>query len=97
MRVSTHLQGSLQTKPQSTVSQDSTISILPVSLLHRLTRLFFAWIVIILLLVPIIVINVISSTALRLVIIVIATSILVTAITGISNAKSHEILVSGAT
>ncbi|KAI4217626.1 MAG: hypothetical protein LQ351_000222 [Letrouitia transgressa] len=84
-------------KPQCDVSRDPHITIFPIPLLQKLTRLMFAWVVIILLLAPIAIVNALTSTAHRLVIIVVASTILITAITYFTNAKAVEILLSGAT
>ncbi|KAL9614266.1 MAG: hypothetical protein Q9167_001222 [Letrouitia subvulpina] len=87
----------LRRKPQCDVSRDPNITIFPIPLSQKLTRLLFAWVVIILLLAPIVIVNALTSTAHRLVIIVVASTILITAITYFTNAKAVEILLSGAT
>lgn len=66
-------------------------------LLQKLTRLLFAWLVIILLLAPIVVLSALTSTSLRLAIVVIASTILITTIACFTDAKAMEVLLFGAT
>lgn len=91
------LRSSFTLQPQSSVSHDPNISIFSDSVVQRLTRSLIASIVVVLLLVPIVVLNTLASIALRLAVIVIASAVLITAISCLTNAKTVEIFVSGAT
>ncbi|KAG7008743.1 hypothetical protein G7Y79_00004g013270 [Physcia stellaris] len=84
-------------KPQSEISRDNNISLLSVSLLQKITRGLIAWLVVLSLLVPIVILNALTSTALRLMVIVLASAFLIAAIAGLTKAKTVEVFVSGAT
>ncbi|KAL9632860.1 MAG: hypothetical protein Q9164_005049 [Protoblastenia rupestris] len=84
-------------KPQSGISKDPNISIMPASTLQKLGRLLVAWVVLILLLVPVVVVNALGSTALRLVVIACSSTGLITILSWFTNAKAVEVLVCGAT
>ena len=79
------------------ISRDPNISIFSAALLRNLTRTLIAWFVVVSLLVPIVIINALSSLALRMAIIVVASAILITALSSFTNAKTVELFVSGAT
>lgn len=85
------------TQPQSKISRDNNISLLSVSLLQKITRGLIAWVVVVSLLVPIVILNVLTSTALRLMVIVLSSAFLIAAIAGLTRAKTVEVFVSGAT
>ena len=84
-------------QPQSEISRDNNISLLSVSLLQKITRGLIAWLVVLSLLVPIVILNALTSTALRLMVIVLASAFLIAAIAGLTKAKTVEVFVSGAT
>ena len=84
-------------QPQSKISRDKNISLLSVSLLQKIARGLIAWLVVVSLLVPIVILNALTSTALRLMVIVIASALLIAAIAGLTRAKTVEVFVSGAT
>ena len=84
-------------QPQSNVSRDPHISIFSDSLVQKLARSLIASLVVVVLLVPIIVLNALASIALRLAVIVIASAGLVTTLSCLTNAKTVEVFVSGAT
>lgn len=84
-------------QPQCQVSRDPNISLFSDSVVQRLTRSLIASVVVVLLLVPIVVLNALASVALRLAVIVIASILLITAVSTFTHAKTIDVFVSGAT
>lgn len=84
-------------QPRCVVSQDANLTILSESVLQNLTRALIASAVVVFLLVPIIINNALASVVLRMMVIVVAFVTLITALSGLTNAKTVEVFVSGAT
>lgn len=84
-------------QPRCQVSRDPNISLFSDSVVQRLTRSLIASVVVVLLLVPIVVLNALASVALRLAVIVIASILLITAVSTFTHAKTIDVFVSGAT
>lgn len=84
-------------QPQCQVSRDPNISLFSDSVVQRLTRSLIASVVVVVLLVPIVVLNALASVALRLAVIVIASILLITAVSTLTHAKTVDVFVSGAT
>ncbi|KAI4194486.1 MAG: hypothetical protein LQ350_007737 [Teloschistes chrysophthalmus] len=84
---------------ESTVnfSQDPNLTLLSESVLQRLTRAIIASAVVVLLLAPIVIINALTVLALRMMVIVVSSMLLITALSTLTNAKTVEVFLSGAT
>ena len=84
-------------QPCSEISRDPNISLFSASIVQKITRSLVAWLVVVFLLVPIVILNALTSVVCRMVVVVVASALLVSALSSLTNARTIEVFVSGAT
>ena len=79
------------------VSRNPNIILFSASRVQKITRSLVAWLIVVILLVPIVILNALMSVVCRMAVIIVAAAVLVTALSTLTNARTIEVFVSGAT
>jgi hypothetical protein len=84
-------------RPQIDLSNDPDVYIFSSPLLKRITRAMIAWVVVLILLLPVVVINAVEKPAVRISIITTASAAVIMLLAMMTNIKTSEMFLSGAT